>query len=247
MFTPPSSQAPHAGYLYWLSGLTCTDDNFCQKAAVAFKAAVKHNLILVMPDTSPRGAGCPGDKDDWDFGEGAGFYIDATTEHFRDHYRMYTYVTAELHAIVHGVAPPCRDKRSVFGHSMGGHGALVLYLKSGLYESCSAFAPIAHPSACPWGEKAFSRYLGDDRAAWAQWDATELVAAARPGRPLLVDQGGADGFLHKGQLLPGDLRAAASAAGVSVEYREHEGYDHSYFFITSFVEEHVAFHAKHLQ
>jgi S-formylglutathione hydrolase len=242
VYLPPQAAAGPVPVLYWLSGLTCTWENFTVKAG-AQRYAAEHGIALVAPDTSPRGLDLPGEHDDWDFGSGAGFYVDATAVPWSDHYRMYSYVTEELPALVHERFPVDPARQSVFGHSMGGHGALVAALRNPeRYRSVSAFAPIVAPSRCPWGEKAFQRYLGNDRRSWQRYDACELVAASAWRRPIRVDQGSADSFLDT-QLKPERFRAACEAAGVPLELRLREGYDHSYYFIASFVGEHMAFHA----
>ena len=245
IYLPPQAEAGPVPVLYWLSGLTCTDENFMQKAG-AQRLAAELGIAIVAPDTSPRGTGVPGDPDGaWDFGLGAGFYVNATEEPWRRHYRMYDYVVEELPALVEAHFP-ASDARSISGHSMGGHGALVCALKNpGRYRSVSAFAPIANPSACPWGEKAFARYLGADRARWLEWDACALIAGTRERLPLLVDQGEADGFLAE-QLRPEALRAACAAAGHPLNLRLQPGYDHSYYFIASFIEDHLHHHARAL-
>ncbi|AWK88380.1 S-formylglutathione hydrolase [Azospirillum thermophilum] len=238
----PDSPVP---VLYWLSGLTCTDENFMQKAG-AMRLAAELGIAIVAPDTSPRGPDVPGDPDgSWDFGLGAGFYVNATQDPWARHYRMYDYVVTELPALIER-SFPVSDRRSVSGHSMGGHGALVCALRNpGRYRSVSAFAPIANPTDCPWGEKAFSRYLGPDRRGWAEWDASLLLAEAAERLPLLVDQGDKDGFLDS-QLKPEALRQAAAAAGHPLTLRMQPGYDHSYFFIASFIDDHLRHHAAAL-
>jgi S-formylglutathione hydrolase len=229
--------------LYWLSGLTCSEQNFITKAG-AQRHAAEHGLILVAPDTSPRGDGVA-DAEGYDLGLGAGFSLNATQAPWDAHYRMYDYVVDELPALVDECFATTKT-RSISGHSMGGHGALVIALRNpGRYRSVSAFAPIVAPSQVPWGEKAFAAYLGDDRAAWRQWDATALIADAGERLPLLVDQGDADEFLAT-QLQPERLRAASEAAGHPLQLRLQPGYDHSYYFIGSFIGEHVAWHAKAL-
>ena len=245
IYLPPQAEAGPVPVLYWLSGLTCTDENFMQKAG-AQRLAAELGIAIVAPDTSPRGTGVPGDPDGaWDFGLGAGFYVNATEEPWRRHYRMYDYVVEELPALVEAHFP-VSDARAISGHSMGGHGALVCALKNpGRYRAVSAFAPIANPSACPWGEKAFARYLGADRARWLEWDACALIAGARERLPLLVDQGAADGFLAE-QLRPEALRAACAAAGHPLNLRLQPGYDHSYYFIASFIDDHLRHHAAAL-
>ena len=246
IYLPPQAEAGPVPVLYWLSGLTCTDENFMQKAS-AQRLAAELGIAIVAPDTSPRGTGVPGDPDGaWDFGLGAGFYVNATEEPWRRHYRMYVYVVVELPALVEALFP-VSVARAISGHSMGGHGALVCALKNpGRYRAVSAFAPIANPSACPWGEKAFARYLGADRARWLEWDACALIAGTRERLPLLVDQGEADGFLAE-QLRPEALRAACAAAGHPLNLRLQPGYDHSYYFIASFIDDHLRHHAAALR
>jgi len=246
LYLPPQAEAGPVPALYWLSGLTCTDENFMQKAG-AQRLAAELGIAIVAPDTSPRGTAVPGDPDGaWDFGLGAGFYVNATEEPWSRHYRMHDYVVEELPALVEAHFP-VSDARAISGHSMGGHGALVCALKNpGRYRAVSAFAPIANPSACPWGEKAFARYLGADRARWLEWDACALIAGATERLPLLVDQGEADGFLAE-QLRPEVLRAACTAAGHPLHLRLQPGYDHSYYFIASFIDDHLRHHAAALR
>ncbi|EMP54445.1 carboxylesterase [Marinobacter santoriniensis NKSG1] len=247
VFLPPSAvgREPKAvPVLYWLSGLTCTDQNFMQKAG-AQKLAAKLGLAIVCPDTSPRGLNLPGEDDSYDFGSGAGFYINATEEPWASHYRMYDYVVRELPELVERELP-VSDQRSISGHSMGGHGALICALKNpGRYRSVSAFAPIANPTECPWGQKAFRGYLGDDQSRWEEWDATMLIPTARERLPLLVDQGTADEFLDS-QLNPDALADVCEKFHHHINLRMHRGYDHSYFFIASFIEEHLNHHARAL-
>ncbi|MBC1260207.1 S-formylglutathione hydrolase [Synechococcus sp. BSF8S] len=246
VYLPPQALAGGSvPALYWLSGLTCTDENFMQKAG-AHRLASSLGLALIAPDTSPRGAEVPGDPDGaWDFGHGAGFYLNASEPPWERHYRMHDYVVEELPALLEAQLP-LNGLRGISGHSMGGHGALVSALRHpGRYRSVSAFAPIAHPSCCPWGEKAFSRYLGPDRTHWSSWDACELIASAPERLPLLIDQGLDDPFLES-QLRPDDLEAAAHAAGHPLQLRLQPGYDHSYFFIASFIEDHLRHHAAAL-
>lgn len=246
IFLPPQVEdGAKVPVFYWLSGLTCTDENFTQKAG-AFRVAAELGLAIVAPDTSPRGEGVPGDPDGgWDFGLGAGFYVDATEEPWARHYRMHDYVTRELPALVEANFP-VSDRRSIAGHSMGGHGALVCALKHpGVYKAVSAFAPIVNPAAVPWGEKAFGRYLGPDRDRWLEWDACALIANATERLPILIDQGDRDSFLEA-QLKPQALVAAADAAGHPVTVRMQPGYDHSYFFISTFIEDHLRHHAAAL-
>ena len=234
--------------LYWLSGLTCTDENFMHKAG-AQRVAAELGLVLVAPDTSPRGDEVPGDPDGaWDFGLGAGFYVDATRQPWARHYRMHDYVVRELPALVEA-SFPVSERRAVSGHSMGGHGALICALRNpGVYRSVSAFAPIGNPMSCPWGEKAFSHFLGRERSAWKAWDACALIAAANRERerlPILIDQGEADEFLAL-QLKPDVLQATAETSGYPLTLRRQPGYDHSYFFVATFIEDHLRYHAQRL-
>ncbi|MBD7978378.1 S-formylglutathione hydrolase [Serpens gallinarum] len=242
---PQAEQGAKLPVLYWLSGLTCSDENFMQKAG-AHKLAAELGLIIVAPDTSPRGAEVPDDPEGaWDFGLGAGFYVNATQQPWARHYRMYDYVVHELPTLIEANFP-ASDKRGISGHSMGGHGALVCALKNpGRYQSVSAFAPIANPSNCPWGEKAFSNYLGDDRSVWQDWDTCALLTRANEKLAMLVDQGDRDDFLEV-QLKPEVLRAAAEAAGHELTLRLQPGYDHSYYFIASFIDDHLRYHAEKL-
>lgn len=245
VYVPPQAQSAPVPALYWLAGLTCTEETFMIKAG-AQRFAAKHCLVLVAPDTSPRGLGLPGEDEDWDFGTGAGFYLDATEAPWAAHYRMARYVNEELPALVEAGFPVLAGVRGIFGHSMGGHGALVSALREPeRWRSVSAFAPISNPCAVPWGEKAFSRYLGPDRSRWAEWDASMLMRRRTYPGPILVDQGDADQFLAP-QLRPEALEEAAAASGQRLELRRHEGYDHSYWFIQTFMEEHVAWHARQL-
>lgn len=246
VYLPPQVEAgARPPVLYWLSGLTCTDENFVQKAG-AQRLAAELGLALVAPDTSPRGPGVPGDPDGaWDFGLGAGFYLNATQPPWDRHYRMHDYVVHELPALVEK-SFPVAGRRGISGHSMGGHGALVCALRNpGRYRSLSAFAPICNPMAVPWGEKAFSRYLGEDRAHWREWDASALIATAPERLPILIDQGDRDDFLES-QLRPDTLEAAARAAGHPLTLRRQPGYDHSYYFIASFIDDHLRHHARAL-
>lgn len=245
VYLPPQADSGPVPVLYWLSGLTCTDDNFRTKAG-ASRYASEAGIAMVIPDTSPRGDHVA-DADRYDLGTGAGFYVNATEEPWSANYRMYDYVTAELPALVEAALPVVPGLRSVSGHSMGGHGALVAALRNpGLYRSVSAFAPIANPVDCDWGRGCLGAYLGDDANEWEQWDATCLVrAGANPG-PLLVDQGGADGFLIE-QLKPQNLADACRDLGVELDLRIQPGYDHSYFFIATFIGEHIAWHAEALR
>jgi S-formylglutathione hydrolase len=243
VYLPPQAATQKLPVLYWLSGLTCNEQNFITKAG-AQRYAAEHGVILVAPDTSPRGDDVA-DAEGYDLGKGAGFYLNATEQPWAAHYRMYDYVVEELPALIEAHFPTT-GARSISGHSMGGHGALVIALKNpGRYKSVSAFSPIVAPTRVPWGQKAFTAYLGEDRASWAAWDASELVAGAAERLPLLVDQGGGDEFLDN-QLQPQWLQAACTAAGHPLTLRLQPGYDHSYYFISSFIGEHIAHHAKAL-
>ena len=243
VYLPPAAAHGPVPALYYLAGLTCTEETFVVKAG-AQRVAAELGLALVTCDTSPRAARFPGDDAAWDFGQGAGFYLDATAAPWSAAYRMETYVVDELRALVEARFPIARDRRGVCGHSMGGHGALTLALRNpGVYASVSALAPIVAPSQVPWGQKAFAGYLGDDRVAWAAHDACALIGrgARLPGTPL-VDQGLADKFLER-ELQPERLEEACAAAGQAIAVRRHAGYDHSYYFVASFVEDHVRHHA----
>jgi S-formylglutathione hydrolase len=246
VYLPPQARSAHVPALYFLAGLTCTEETFAVKAG-AQRYAAEHGLALITCDTSPRAARFPGDDADWDFGQGAGFYLDASESPWSDAYRMFTYVTRELPALVERGFPVRDDARGIFGHSMGGHGALSIALREpALYRSVSAFAPICAPSQVPWGQKAFSRYLGADPRSWAAHDTVELLKRQRFAGTLLVDQGNADKFLDD-QLRPDLLSEACARAGQPLSLRSHDGYDHSYYFIASFVEDHIAHHAAALR
>ncbi|PWB26057.1 S-formylglutathione hydrolase [Stenotrophomonas sp. SPM] len=243
VYLPPQAATQTLPVLYWLSGLTCTEQNVITKAG-AQRYAAEHGVILVAPDTSPRGDDVA-DAEGYDLGKGAGFYLNATEQPWAEHYRMHDYVVHELPALIEANFP-ASDARAISGHSMGGHGALVLALRNpGHYRSVSAFSPIVAPSQVPWGQKAFTAYLGDNPAEWAQWDATALVADASERLPLLVDQGDADEFLQN-QLQPERLQQTCEAAGHPLTLRLQPGYDHSYYFIASFIGEHIAHHARAL-
>jgi len=249
VFVPEGEEGRKYPVVYWLSGLTCTDENFSQKAG-AFQAAAENGLVLILPDTSPRGEGVPDeDPHTYDFGVGAGFYLNATTEKYKKHYNMLDYITKELPALLKGsTLPIIADKASIFGHSMGGHGALTIALKNpGMYKSVSAFAPICHPIECPWGQKALPLYLGDDKESWKQYDAVELIKGySGPPMRLLVDQGTKDNFLPQNQLQPETLKAACEEKGIALTLRMQEGYDHSYYFMNAFVGDHLKYHASYL-
>jgi S-formylglutathione hydrolase len=246
VFVPPQAKSRHVPVLYWLSGLTCTEENFTVKAG-AQRIASELGLAIVVPDTSPRGLGIPGEGDSYDFGLGAGFYVDATEEPWSRGYRMYSYVAVELPRVVAENFPIDSSRAGIFGHSMGGHGALGIALKNPrAYKSVSAFAPISSPMRCPWGEKALAGYLGNDRSRWREYDATVLLEERGwSGPPLLVDQGTKDAFLES-QLKPQLLSEACARGNVALELRMQDGYDHSYYFIASFIEDHLRFHARHV-
>jgi S-formylglutathione hydrolase len=246
VYLPPQAESGPVPVLYYLAGLTCTEETFMIKAG-AQRVAAELGIALVAPDTSPRGVELPGDRASWDFGVGAGFYLDATQEPWSRHYKMYSYVTQELRSLVEAEFPVDSKRTGIFGHSMGGHGALTIWLKNqDRYKSVSAFAPIAAPKRCPWGVKAFTGYLGADQSQWDQYDATELMlkaqgAGSRP--PILIDQGLADQFLEQ-QLHPHLFEAACSKVGQRLTLRNHAGYDHGYYFISSFVEDHLRHHSR---
>ncbi len=244
IFLPPNATKSNpVPVLYWLSGLTCSDENFMQKAG-AFRMAAELGIAIVAPDTSPRGDGIA-DDENYDLGQGAGFYLNATQAPWSLHYSMYSYITQELPTIIESNFP-VSDIKSISGHSMGGHGALTIGLKnSEQYRSISAFSPISNPMQCPWGQKAFSAYLGTDIETWRQYDASELLKQSRSPLPILVDQGDADGFLSE-QLKPDVLVAAAKVHDSELKLRMQPGYDHSYYFISSFIDDHLHFHAKYL-
>jgi len=247
VFMPPQAKQGAVPVLYYLSGLTCTQENVTTKAGFQAYAA-EYGLAVVCPDTSPRGAGIAGEDDDYDFGTGAGFYVDATQAPWSDMYRMYSYVTAELPAVIAEDFAIDASCAGIFGHSMGGHGALTIALKNpDTYKSVSAFAPIVAPMQCPWGEKAFTGYLGPDRSSWQAYDATELVKSGKTiDGNILIDQGTADPFLDE-QLKPHLFEQACAEAGQSVEVRLQDGYDHSYYLMASFMADHIRHHARALK
>jgi S-formylglutathione hydrolase len=246
VYLPPQAEYRPVPVLYWLSGLTCTWENFTSKAGAQGHAA-RLGLALVAPDTSPRGLDLPGEHERWDLGSGAGFYVDATREPWSAHYRMWSYVTEELPSLVQGALPLDAARQGISGHSMGGHGALVAALRlPERYRSVSAFAPIGAPSRVPWGERAFTAYLGPDRERWRRYDACELAAQARWRSPVLVDQGAGDEFLAE-QLRPEWLRERFDEAGIPLQLRMQAGYDHSYYVVASFIADHLEHHARLLQ
>ncbi len=248
VFLPPQAAGGRVPVLYYLAGLTCTEETFMIKAG-AQRVAAELGLAIVAPDTSPRGVPLPGDSENWDFGVAAGFYVDATIAPWSRHYRMYSYVTRELPALVAANFPVDPERQGIFGHSMGGHGALTIALRNpDRYRSVSAFAPISAPMQCPWGQKAFTGYLGPDRERWRAHDASELARSIRSvaGRPpILVDQGLSDPHLEK-QLLPERLEKACAESGYPLTLRRHAGYDHGYYFISTFIEDHLRHHAQSL-
>ncbi|MGJ8564787.1 MAG: S-formylglutathione hydrolase [Alphaproteobacteria bacterium] len=246
VFVPPQAADAHCPAVIFLSGLTCTEQNFVTKAG-AQKLAAELGIVLIAPDTSPRGDHVPDDKESWDFASGAGFYLDATRMPWAKNYKMGTYVRDELTAWIAETLPVDMNRIGLSGHSMGGHGALTLHLKNpDLYKSCSAFAPITNPSNVPWGQKAFTGYLGEGKAAWGAYDATHLVIESPSSATLLIDQGMADNFFAE-QLDPSTFLAACEKSGQSVNYRRQEGYDHSYYFIASFMDDHLRHHADILK
>jgi S-formylglutathione hydrolase len=246
VYLPPQAETEKVPAVYWLSGLTCTDDNVRTKAG-AQRYAAELGIALIMPDTSPRGDEVADEPERFDLGKGAGFYVNATQMPWAKHYQMYDYVTQELPALIEQELPIIPGLKSITGHSMGGHGALICALKeAGAYQSVSAFSPINHPSRCGWGEGCFSAYLGDNRDDWKAYDATELVLAGADKIPLLIDHGTGDEFLE-GQLYPQDLLAACKKMNYPIELRMQKDYDHSYHFIATFIGEHLTYHAKALK
>lgn len=244
VYQPPQAKSQSVPVLYFLSGLTCTEENFITKAG-AQRYAAEYGLMLVVPDTSPRNTGIEGENDDWDLGTGAGFYVDATEPMWRSHYQMYSYVVEELPAII-AENFPAKPEQGIFGHSMGGHGALVCALRNpDKFKSVSAFAPIVAPMRCPWGQKAFSNYLGNNQQGWRTYDASELILTAKYNRPILIDQGSADQFLTA-QLKPDLFAQACAKVDQPLTLRIQAGYDHSYYFIATFMADHIRHHALEL-
>jgi S-formylglutathione hydrolase len=247
VYQPPQAKAGRVPVLYYLAGLTCTEETFPIKAH-AQAVAAELGLMLIAPDTSPREPRIPGDAEMWDFGQGAGFYVDATRAPWSANYRMYSYVVRELPEVVAANLPALSGATGIFGHSMGGHGALTLALRNpAQYRSVSAFSPVAAPMQAPWGQKAFTNYLGPDQETWREHDATQLVARKPFPAHILIDQGGADQFLADQQLLPEKFSAAAAAAGQKLTLRMQPGYDHGYYFIQTFMADHLQHHAKILK
>jgi S-formylglutathione hydrolase len=246
IYLPPQAKFKSVPILYYLSGLTCTEENFTIKAG-AQRYAAQYGLMLVVPDTSPRNTNIVGENDSWDLGSGASFYVDATIEPWQKHYQMYSYVTQELPLLIHSNFPVLTDKQGIFGHSMGGHGALICALKNpDKYLSVSAFAPIVTLINGSWGEKIFTAYLGEDEQQWQAYDATELVKKTRLNYPILIDQGTADSFYLQKQLLPEVFQAACQEVGQVIDLRLQPGYDHGYFMISTFMEDHIKHHAAAL-
>jgi S-formylglutathione hydrolase len=247
VYLPPQARDTQVPALYWLSGLTCTDDNARTKGGFQ-RFAAQHGIAVVFPDTSPRGDKVVDEPERYDLGMGAGFYVNATQDPWHSHYGMFDYVSTELPALLESNLPLIAGLKSVSGHSMGGHGALICALKlPGEYRSVSAFAPITNPVNCGWGKGCFGAYLGDDESAWAAYDASCLVAGGARVDDILIDQGEADEFLHEGQLLPDNFQSACDAAGQPLSIRMQPGYDHSYHFIASFIEDHFDYHARYLK
>ena len=247
VYLPPQAESEKVPALYWLSGLTCTDDNARTKAG-AQRFASKQGIAIVFPDTSPRGDQVADQPDRYDLGKGAGFYVNATRQPWSSHYQMYDYVNSELPDLIEQNLPLIAGVKSVSGHSMGGHGALICALKNpGAYRSVSAFAPINNPLASGWGQDCFGLYLGNDKSAWVAYDATSLIESGARVEDILIDQGDADEFLIDGQLLPENLQAACDARGQPCTIRMQPGYDHSYHFIASFIGDHIEYHARYLK
>ena len=247
VYLPPQAEEGKVPALYWLSGLTCTDDNVRTKAG-AQRYAAKHGIALIFPDTSPRGDDVADKADRYDLGKGAGFYVNATQEPWSTHYQMYDYIIKELPALLETELPLISGVKSISGHSMGGHGALICALKNpDEYKSVSAFSPICNPINCSWGKGCFGAYLGDDESSWASYDATTLVESGAKVTDILIDQGLGDEFYNEKQLLPENFQAACKKAGQAATIRFQDGYDHSYHFIATYIGEHIAYHAKALK
>lgn len=247
VYLPPQAQKGNVPALYWLSGLTCTDDNARMKAG-AQRYAAEHGIAIIFPDTSPRGDDVADEPDRYDLGKGAGFYVDSVQTPWANHYQMYDYITQELPQLLEADLPLISGVKSISGHSMGGHGALICALKNPeLYKSVSAFSPICNPINCGWGQGCFGAYLGEDTNTWQAYDATALVEAGAKVTDILIDQGLADEFYDEKQLLPENFQAACDKAGQNITIRMQDGYDHSYHFIASFIGEHIAYHAKALK
>lgn len=247
VYLPPQSETKKVPALYWLSGLTCTDDNARTKAGMQ-RYAAEHGIALIFPDTSPRGSDVSDMPDQYDLGQGAGFYVNATQSPWQEHYQMYDYVTQELPHLIESNLPVQANVKSISGHSMGGHGALICALKNpDAYRSVSAFSPICNPIECGWGKGCFGAYLGDDSTTWKAYDATQLINSGANLNDILIDQGTADEFYDEEQLLPENFQAACDKSGQQLTLRMQQGYDHSYHFIASFIGEHIAYHATFLK
>ena len=246
VYLPPDADNKKMPVIWWLSGLTCTEENFVVKAG-AQKYAAENGVIIIAPDTSPRGAGIDGEDDTYDFGSGAGFYVDAIVAPWNKNYRMFSYICNELPQVIAAHFPQAdMNRQSIMGHSMGGHGALIIALKNpGRFLAVSAFAPICNPSRCEWGQKALAGYLGDDKNKWQQWDAAELIKSGAKCPPIWAEQGEADEFLP--QLMPDSLTQVCAAANQPLTMNRHKGYDHSYYFISTFIGNHITRHAKVLR
>lgn len=246
VFVPPQAEKQACPVLWYLSGLTCTHANVMEKGEYR-RAAAEHGVIIVCPDTSPRGADVPDEADNWQFGSGAGFYVDASEAPWSRNYRMHSYIRDELPELVAANFPADMKRQGIFGHSMGGHGALTMALRNpGRFASCSAFAPICNPSSAEWSRGAFGKYLGSDESAWRAWDTVSLIEDGHRFPEFLVDQGAADGFLADG-LMPDRLEKACSDGGIALTLNMREGYDHSYYFISTFMADHIAWHAERLK
>jgi len=247
VYLPPQAENNKVPALYWLSGLTCTDDNARTKACMQ-RYAAEHGIALIFPDTSPRGDDVADVEEHYDLGKGAGFYVNAAQHPWQEHYQMYDYVTQELPDLIESSLPILANVKSISGHSMGGHGALICALKNpDSYRSVSAFAPICNPMECGWGQGCFSAYLGDDATAWKAYDATQLIHSGAKLNDILIDQGTADEFYDEGQLLPENFKLACDQSGQHLTLRMQQGYDHSYHFIATFIGEHIAYHAAFLK
>lgn len=245
VFRPKEELTEKVPVLVFLSGLTCNEENFITKAG-AQGWADENGLMIICPDTSPRGTDIPGEKDDWDFGQSAGFYVNATTDLWKNNYNMYNYIVSEIPETLESNFNADMDRIAISGHSMGGHGALVIGLRNPeIFKSISAFSPICAPMQCPWGEKAFSNYLGEDKELWKDYDASEIVKHKKSEKPILIDQGTDDKFLDE-QLKPGIFEQSCKESGCDLELRMQEGYDHSYYFVASFIRDHIEFHINNL-
>lgn len=245
VFRPKEEETSKVPVLLFLSGLTCNEENFITKAG-AQQWAADNGLMIICPDTSPRGTDIPGERDDWDFGESAGFYLNATTDLWKENYNMYDYVVSEIPEILESNFNADMKSLAISGHSMGGHGALIIGLRNPkIFKSISAFSPICAPMQCPWGQKAFKNYLGENKELWKKYDASEIVKAANPPNPILIDQGTDDKFLEE-QLKPHLFEQNSKKSGIPLNLRMQKGYDHSYYFLSSFIKDHIEFHIHNL-